>query len=111
MIEAVYRRDQSAPRLRCSGHAGYAPPGSDIVCAMVSVLMQALDAYLRYQGADARARLEDEGGYMEISARADEDGRVLDAFDQAAVGLKLVADAYPDCVRLEVHGGTVNQSP
>ena len=38
----VYRRNSRACCLRIEGHSGYAESGADIVCAAVSVLVQAL---------------------------------------------------------------------
>ncbi len=38
-VEVYYTRDGRPKGFRCLGHAGYAEPGQDIVCAAVSVLV------------------------------------------------------------------------
>ena len=46
MIRACLRKEEKDLRLTLSGHANYAPSGSDIVCAATSGLTYALIGYL-----------------------------------------------------------------
>ena len=46
MTEATYLREHNCFSLTCKGHAGYAEPGKDIVCAGISALCSALEVAL-----------------------------------------------------------------
>ncbi len=90
--------------LEACGHAAYAPRGADVVCAGVSALLFGYLAYLRSQaGGDGNRR-----GWVEF---AEGDGLLqirthrMNGCDRAAwavvsAGVRLIADAYPACVRL-----------
>lgn len=90
--------------LTVEGHAGYAPKGQDIVCAAVSVLVQAL--------AGALSRLDENrlfdfavdgtanSGSAGITAVPTSRGwdRVYGMFQMALTGFYLLGKAYPDYV-------------
>ncbi len=90
--------------LTVEGHAGYAPKGQDIVCAAVSVLVQAL--------AGALSRLDEnrlfdfavdgiaDSGCAGITAVPTSQGwdRVYGMFQMALTGFYLLGKAYPDYV-------------
>ena len=84
-------------RVRFSGHAGYDTAGRDIVCAAVSALYYTL-----------AANLSDRPGF---TCRQDADGAELrcpgaaEAIRFVTRGLRAIADAYPDYVRVEEEGG------
>lgn len=82
------------------GHAGYAPAGQDIVCAAVSALVATFIASIEELTADKIKATENEQGqiqtiqYRNLSAP----GRVL--LGSFFVGIRMIATAYPDNVRL-----------
>lgn len=95
MIVVSVRKD----RITVSGHAGFAEAGKDIVCAGVTALIQTL--------IKAASDLTEDKIEYEISpGRADihyrclsEVGKLLvDAF---FVGICMIADEYPEHVRIE----------
>ncbi len=93
--------------LTVEGHAGYAPKGQDIVCAAVSMLVQAL--------AGGLARLDEnrlfdfavdgtpDSGCAGITAVPTNQGweRVYGMFQMALTGFYLLGKAYPDYVSAE----------
>lgn len=84
--------------IEVTGHANYAPPGFDIVCAAVSTLVDTLVASVE-DLTDDRIKEDLQPGravirYGDLSAR----GRLL--VDSFFVGVKGVAGVYPD--RVEV---------
>ena len=54
----------NAKDIEVKGHSGYAPIGSDIVCAAISTLVQATYNYLEATGNDVEVESLD--GYMKI---------------------------------------------
>lgn len=76
--------------MRITGHAGYAKKGSDIVCAAVSALIDALAAV-----TDGSVR-DDGETYVCAFVGFGE------AFDMARIGFARIAAAYPKHVRVEV---------
>lgn len=84
--------------IRVEGHAGYAEPGKDIVCAAVSALVQTFTASVEELTTD---EIECEFGagkaliqYGDLSANAQ---LLVDSF---FVGCRMVADSYPENVQL-----------
>lgn len=85
-------------RIKVEGHAGYAELGKDIVCAAISALVQAFAASVEELTTD-EIKCEFGAGkaliqYGDLSERA----QVL--MDSFFVGCRMVADNYPDNVRL-----------
>lgn len=81
------------------GHAEYAPVGQDIVCAAISSLTQAFIVSLE-QLTDAEIKCDISAGnavirYMELPT----DAQLL--VDSFFIGCGLVADEYPQYVRIE----------
>lgn len=79
-------------RLRAAGHAGFAAPGRDVVCAAVSTLLCTLAQELSGR-PDARVRLEP--GLAEVECPPDEPALAF-----AAAGLRLLAAHCPRYVRV-----------
>lgn len=82
-----------------SGHANYAEAGKDIVCAGVTALTQSLISSIK-------GLTEDEIEYDVSPGRADihygnlsEEGKLL--VDSFFIGICMIADEFPDCVRIE----------
>lgn len=82
------------------GHAGFAAPGADIVCAGVSALLYGCLSYLRGQSGKqtdglARVDLAEGEGYLWFRTRYFCGGADRAARAQLAAGLRLIAEAYP----------------
>ena len=89
---------KSGDRLTISGHAGYAEPGRDIVCAAISTLSQVFVASVEELTA-AKIKTAQTGGYMEIVIEeSTERAQVL--LDSFLLGCRMIADQYPDNVRV-----------
>ena len=94
MIEARIRPE----RIEISGHAGYAEPGKDIVCAGVTALTQTLiqsiddltDDEIEYRISPGKAEIE----YRNLSEKS----KIL--VDSFFVGIRLIADEFPNYVAI-----------
>ncbi|SCH61610.1 Predicted ribosomal protein [uncultured Ruminococcus sp.] len=83
-----------------TGHAGYAEPGKDIVCAAVSALLQTFIESVDKQ-TTGKLKCDIRAGnalvrYGNLSA----DVKLL--LDSFFIGVQMIADAYPDYVRVIV---------
>jgi len=94
LIEVSVRKDG----IVVSGHAGYAPAGSDIVCAGVTALTQEL---IRSMEGLTDDRIETDIGsgiasiqYGDLS----EKGKLL--IDSFFIGICMIAEEFPDYVRI-----------
>lgn len=88
MTRVVY--EPGVPALCFSGHAGAGPRGGDPVCAALSMLMYTLLATAR----PARRRMG--SGFCRA------EGGDPAPYAYTAAGVRLLAQAYPGHVRLEV---------
>ena len=85
-------------RITVSGHAEYAEPGKDIVCAAISTLSQVFVASVEELTA-AQIKTAQMGGYMEsVIEESTERAQVL--VDSFLLGCRMIADGYPDNVRV-----------
>ena len=85
-------------RITVSGHAEYAEPGKDIVCAAISTLSQVFVASVEELTA-AQMKTAQTGGYMEIVIEeSTERAQVL--LDSFLLGCRMIADQYPEYVRV-----------
>ena len=85
-------------RITVSGHAEYAEPGKDIVCAAISTLSQVFVASVEELTA-AQIKTAQTVGYMEIVIEeSTERAQVL--VDSFLLGCRMIADQYPDNVRV-----------
>ena len=94
MIKVTRYKD----RITIKGHSGYAPAGQDIVCAAVSVLVQTLIQSVEELTAD-KIKYSMQPGTVDIKfwCLSDQSKVLIDAF---FVGIKGIAEAHPDNVRL-----------
>ena len=94
MIDISIRSDG----ITISGHAGYAPAGQDIVCAGVSALTQTLIKSIEDLTSDKIKYKISPGGvdieYRNLSEKAK---TLVDSF---FVGILMIADEFPDNVRI-----------
>ncbi len=108
MIRLRLRISPRGAEVWAEGHAGYAAPGADIVCAGVSALLYGCLAYLREQyagqtsGGQARVDFAEGTGYIWYRTRCFRCGADAAATEQLAAGLRLIAGAYPSNVSLTV---------
>lgn len=94
MIEVRIRPE----RIEISGHAGYAEPGKDIVCAGVTALTQTLiqsienltDDKIEYRISPGKVEVE----YRNLS----EAGKTL--VDSFFIGICLIAEEFPEHVKV-----------
>lgn len=85
-------------KVTVKGHANYAEPGQDIVCAAISTLTQVFIASVEELTA-AKIKTAQTGGYMEIVIEeSTERAQVL--VDSFLLGCRMIADEYPDNVRV-----------
>lgn len=83
-----------------NGHAGYAEPGKDIVCAGVSTLVQTLIASLDMLTPGALESTEIKPGYTEIKyINLSEHAKIL--VDSFFIGVNLIANKYPENVKIK----------
>ena len=103
MIRIRYSHDGKTHQLHITGHAGYAPAGSDIVCAGASALACALVDYLR-QSAEGTQVLRRESGEVlltcPVSQRADT------AIELALTGFSRIAETYPRHAEVDTSDNT-----
>lgn len=89
---------QDGNRISIEGHAEYAEPGRDIVCAAISTLSQVFVASVEELTA-AKIKTAQTSGYMEIVIEeSTERAQVL--LDSFFIGCQMVAEQYPEYVRV-----------
>lgn len=94
LIEVSVRLDG----ITISGHANYAPEGSDVVCAAITVLTQTLIQSLEDLSAD-KIEYEMSPGWVDIKCRnLSEEGCLL--VDSFFIGICMVSYEFPECVRI-----------
>lgn len=98
------RFDGGRFRLKAEGHALFAPKGKDIVCAGVSVLVQALARAIVSRGIEIEVAKREDG--IEIGFDAGKGGKAGDDFTAGSVsmtlhGLMMMAESHPDHVDIE----------
>ena len=94
MITVTRQKDE----ITIKGHAHYAEPGKDIVCAAVSVLVQTLIQSVEELTAD-KIEYSMSPGTVDIKfwCLSDQSKVLIDAF---FIGIEGVAKAHPENVRL-----------
>ena len=86
--------------IKITGHAGYAEPGKDIVCAGVSTLVQNLIASLDMLTPGALESTEIKPGYTEIKyINLSKHAKML--IDSFFIGVNLIANEYPENVKIK----------
>lgn len=94
MIEVKIRPDE----ITLSGHANYAAAGQDIVCAGATALVQTLIRSIEDLTED-KIEYSISPGWADIKyGNLSEKAKTL--VDSFFVGICMIADEYPDCVRI-----------
>lgn len=85
--------------IKIRGHAGYAARGQDIVCAGVTALTQTLvESIEGLTGNEIKYDMSP--GRVDIKIKdPDEDAQLL--MDSFLVGIEMIADEFPEYVRVE----------
>lgn len=97
--------------IEAEGHAGFADHGEDIVCAAISVLMQtAVNSLIAVAGIEQFIFDADEATsymYLELPANMnDSQSHDSDVIMRTVLtGLKGIAEAYPEHIKLLKKGG------
>lgn len=94
MIEITVSRE----KIQIRGHANYAPYGQDIVCAGVTALTQTLVSSIEGLTKD-KIQYDIKPGWADINYRnlSEKACTLVDSF---FLGVSMIADEYPDCVRI-----------
>lgn len=94
MIEVRIRPE----RIEIFGHAGYAEPGKDIVCAGVTALTQMLIQSIEYL-TDDEIEYRLSPGRVDINyGNLSEKSKIL--VDSFFIGIRLIADEFPNYVAI-----------
>lgn len=88
--------------LQLEGHAGLAARGNDILCAAVSVLSENLGGSLKLL-LKVPAEIQAENGQYRVSVPAEYASDAVELLFQSAIlGLRVLAEQYPDRIQLEL---------
>lgn len=88
--------------INIQGHAHYAEPGKDIVCAGVSALVQSFIRSFEELTADEFQYVAISPGMVDIKfGDLSEPAQLL--VDSLFVGLEMIAESYPDNVKVTKH--------
>lgn len=89
---------------KVSGHAGFAPSGEDIICAMVSVLTQTpilgLEQHLKYQPL---YHVDETDGVLEVKLNSAPNELTQAILATMEYGLQDVAEQYSQYVLIKTH--------
>ncbi len=101
----VYRRDGGTRAIECSGHAGFAEEGRDIVCSAVSALTAALANGLTEE-AKVPCSVTDDGSTLRCvlgegldRMQAHDAGLLFDTFERA---VRDIREEYPNYLKISV---------
>ncbi len=87
--------------IKISGHSGYSKAGCDIVCSAVSVLaFTLLQESKERQKSITDFNYEIKDGYFHVHFGYQPDNSIKTVIHTVLCGLKMVAEEYPDNVRI-----------
>ena len=85
-------------KLTLNGHAGYADPGKDIVCAAVTALTQTMVYSIEALTQDRPEYTASPGKFeMEIKDLSEKSKTLVDSF---FIGICKIAEEFPECVKV-----------
>jgi uncharacterized protein YsxB (DUF464 family) len=96
MIKVTFTTEGKKLSLRLEGHAGYAEPNKDIVCASASILAYTLASIV--ESLDEDSTISMNVGDTVIECESNPSTR--NAFNYTKVGYALLEQNYPQYVRL-----------
>lgn len=95
MIEISFQEDS----ITMNGHAHYAEPGKDIVCAAISALMFTLIDSIETLTDDELEYVVMKPGAIHIKhGNLSESAKLL--IDSFFIGVQLIIEKHPDCVKI-----------
>jgi len=102
----LYRKNQNIVKVKVFGHSGYAEAGSDIVCASISSLAEALIIGIKeVLRIDAISSINEEEASLEISLPNDLNNEDLDKsqilFKTFERSIRGVAKEYPKYIKIK----------
>ena len=106
MIKVTFTENPEKLSLRLEGHAGYAEPGKDIVCASSAILAYTVAQYVKNEDeegtlkAPAEIKLENGEGVVSCEPTEEVAKWLWDAYQFAKMGYMLLAYNYPQCVEI-----------
>lgn len=110
MIHITYDRDPAFLRLTLTGHAGYAAPGGDIVCAACTILAYALAQSVAEEEENGNlaepATIIMESGDITIEASPQpySEGLIMRMYDMIINAYRLIENSYAQYVRITTVG-------
>ena len=100
MIEITYG-SREPPSLSIRGHSGYSTEGTDIVCAAVSALfLTMVNSINEFTNDLVSVRTEPGDGALIWRGQCSDKARLL--LDSCLLGLRAVAEQYPDYVKFDI---------
>ena len=105
MVTITYYEHKGRYAIKAYGHACYAEPGRDIVCAGVSVLLQSLGMYLEATEGEGFRILENkqEPGDINVEVLIEDSNNdvIPNLFYMTISGLEAISNSYPAYVKIE----------
>ena len=105
MVTVTYFEHKGRFAIKAQGHARYAEPGRDIVCAGVSVLLQSLGMYLEATETNSFKILENkqEPGDINVEVILNNlnDEVIPNLFYMTISGLEAISNSYPAYVEIK----------
>lgn len=94
MIDVAVRKDG----IKVSGHADYADPGRDVVCAGVTALTQTLaESIIDLTEDEIEYDISHGVAYIKIGNLSEKSKALVDSF---FIGICMIADEFPENVRV-----------
>ena len=102
MMKVTFTESGQKLSLRIKGHAGYAEPGKDIVCASASILAYTLALIVdSFDEVESVIDLKDGDTTIECQCKDEQTYiKVANAYHYIEIGYALLEDTYPQYVRL-----------
>ncbi len=102
----LYKREGHFSGFEFDGHAYFDEIGSDIVCAAVSILSQTcVNSFYELLNIDVALYEDEEEGFLKVdlpeTLSTDQYDRTDLLIGQMVIGLKGIADMYPEHVTIE----------
>lgn len=111
MIKAAFiKKENGTLLLAVNGHAGMAVKGKDIICSAASILAFTLAQTLKYTEAEGwlerplYLKLNAGDALIEAKPKNEFRNEILHTFFMAEVGYSLLAQNYPNYLKLKVFG-------
>ena len=93
-VEVFKRLDGVYTGISCSGHAGYAEEGKDIVCAAISVLVNtALNSIEQFSSAKLDVQMDEANAVIKATIK-EADSKCALIIDSMVLGLQNVQSTY-----------------